>query len=563
MKYSADFETTTNPEDCRVWGWGLCDIENPNEFIAGTTIDSFFDLMLDKAVNNSITAYFHNLKFDGEFVLYYLFRTGWRHIASKEKFSENTFKTLISDTGLFYQIKMCVWQNGKHTNTLTLLDSLKILPFSVSKIAKAFGLKESKETIDYDEYRAPNHKLTPTEVSYIRNDVVIVARALKILFDQNLNKMTQGANALFDYKNTITERKFERIFPTPKYDADIRQAYKGGFTYLKPEYAGVELENLIGLDVNSLYPFVMHDKPLPFGDGVFFEGEYTKDALYPLYVQSISCQFRLKEGFIPTIQIKGSRFVDTEYLTDSGDSSVTLCLTSLDIELLFKHYDVYDIEYHSGWKFRASCEHFKPYIDKWYAIKSEAKETNNSGLYTLAKLMQNALYGKLASAPHGKSKIPYFQDGLVKYRVSPLEDHKAVYIPAGAFITSWARYITICAAQANYNRFVYSDTDSLYLLGNELPTNLFIDSEKLGAWDFEKVIKRAKFLRQKSYILEARSPKDSDYSTIITCAGMPKQCHSNVTWDNFSIGQQIPGKLAAKRVKGGVVLMDTFFTFKS
>ena len=30
--YTADFETTTNPDDLRVWAWGVSDIDNPNNF---------------------------------------------------------------------------------------------------------------------------------------------------------------------------------------------------------------------------------------------------------------------------------------------------------------------------------------------------------------------------------------------------------------------------------------------------------------------------------------------------------------------------------------------------
>ena len=46
MIYSADFETTTNIDDCRVWAWGLCDVENPEEtFTYGNTLDNFFEFL--------------------------------------------------------------------------------------------------------------------------------------------------------------------------------------------------------------------------------------------------------------------------------------------------------------------------------------------------------------------------------------------------------------------------------------------------------------------------------------------------------------------------------------
>ena len=53
-------------------------------------------------------------------------------------------------------------------------------------------------------------------------------KALKILFDEDLTKMTRAGNALKDYKKIITERRFKHLFPeiTKEVDKDIRQSYK-------------------------------------------------------------------------------------------------------------------------------------------------------------------------------------------------------------------------------------------------------------------------------------------------------------------------------------------------
>ena len=60
--YAADFETTTNPDDCRVWAWCICDIYNIDETIEyGETIYSFIEYISN--LHGKI--YFHNLKFDG------------------------------------------------------------------------------------------------------------------------------------------------------------------------------------------------------------------------------------------------------------------------------------------------------------------------------------------------------------------------------------------------------------------------------------------------------------------------------------------------------------------
>lgn len=94
---------------------------------------------------------------------------------------------------MFYELKIYFKKDKdkKKTIKVTIYDSLKIIPFSVSEIAKAFNLTESKLTLDYLSKREEGHELTPEEKAYITNDVVIVAKALNVIFSEKLNKMTQ------------------------------------------------------------------------------------------------------------------------------------------------------------------------------------------------------------------------------------------------------------------------------------------------------------------------------------------------------------------------------------
>lgn len=574
MKYCADFETTTDVNDCRVWAFSLCTISDDFETFVGTSIDEMFSIV---GTSNN-TLYFHNLKFDGEYLLYWLFNNGYKHVEDKKDLTEKTFTTLISDGGTWYTMKICHKIRGKNKICTTIIDSLKILNFSVEQIAKAFNLPISKLEINYKKYRAPGYQLDETEKAYVINDVKIVAMALLILFKQGMNKITQGSNAMADYKAIIGKYKFRDYFPLilPEVDKDIRQAYKGGFTYLSDRFKGKIIGRGIVLDVNSLYPSCMYYKPLPYGPPLGFKGEYKPIASHPLYIQMLSCQFKLKKKHIPTIQLKHTlSFNQNEYLTSSKGECVTLCLTSVDLELFFNHYDVWDVTYIGGYAFMQKIGLFKEYIDKWMEIKKQSTIEGNSGMRTLAKLMLNALYGKFGLRNQVGNKIPYMnEDGLVKYKNSPLHDREPVYIPMACFITAWARYTTISAAQSVYDRFVYADTDSLHLTGTELPQNLEIDKTKLGAWDHELTFDKAKFLRQKTYMefpageyrkaYEKKSPKmfNECNGWKITCSGMPSSCYKYVTIDNFKEKSSYAGKLMSTRVKGGVVLVDKEFTIR-
>lgn len=90
--YAADFETTTNPDDCRVWAWCICDIYNIDETIEyGETIYSFIEYISN--LHGKI--YFHNLKFDGTFIVDYLLKHNFEH-SQERKIYHNEFSTLIS-----------------------------------------------------------------------------------------------------------------------------------------------------------------------------------------------------------------------------------------------------------------------------------------------------------------------------------------------------------------------------------------------------------------------------------------------------------------------------------
>ena len=128
--YTADFETNVSEEDCRVWAYAICEIGNPDNFIYGNSIEDFIKWCFnDKKENYSL--YFHNLKFDGEYIFSYLLNNGYEYIKNKKDRRDKTFTCLISDTGQFYSIEIYEEVKGKHSNKVTIYDSLKILNFSV------------------------------------------------------------------------------------------------------------------------------------------------------------------------------------------------------------------------------------------------------------------------------------------------------------------------------------------------------------------------------------------------------------------------------------------------
>ena len=222
-RFTADFETATWLKDRTwVWAWALCDIEKPDNVDVGNSMETFFE-RITKEVNPVI--YMHNLKFDGEFIIFHVMHDlGFEHVQASEK-RTHTFSTLISDMGLFYQIEIYL-EVGKNTRKITFIDSLKIINQSVDSMPKTFKIPEKKLEIDYNFPREIGHILTEEEEAYIKNDVVIVAKALRYLFDIGLVKMTAGSNALSEYKNIISINKFRQLYKPLNYkiEKDIRRA---------------------------------------------------------------------------------------------------------------------------------------------------------------------------------------------------------------------------------------------------------------------------------------------------------------------------------------------------
>ena len=576
-KFTADFETNVDEFDCRVWAYALCEINNIDNFIYGNCIEDFINWCSDKKHNH--TLYFHNLKFDSEYIFSYLLQNGYTCIKDKSEKATKTFTTLISNTGQFYSLEIYFEViDDKHVNKVTIYDSMKIINMSVDAIAENFKLPIKKLDLEYTEKREKGHELTEHEIEYIKNDVTIMAMVLKTMFDENLTKMTIGSDALSNYKQF--NKNFNKYFPILPYeiDQDIRKSYKGGFTYLNEIYKGKEVNDGIVLDVNSLYPSVMLNEKLPFGNPIFFNGQYEYDSLYPLYIQTISCIFELKDGMIPTIQVKNNlSFIPNEYVKSSDGDIVTLTLTSVDLELFLKHYNIIgEIKYHNGWKFRAIKGLFTGYIDYWSNRKIKSKKEKNYALYQICKLLLNSLYGKMGLNPNVQSKFPYLsEDGIVKYGMYDPEIRKPIYIPVASFITSYARYKTITTSQAirdytidkyGIDYYIYSDTDSIHMLkvdDEELKDFVDIDDYKLGAWKKESEFKRGKYLRQKCYIELGLDDKLN-----VTIAGLPKKMGKFITFDNFEIGFTTENmnikekKLTYKHVKGGVLLVNTDFSIK-
>lgn len=314
-----------------------------------------------------------------------------------------------------------------------------------------------------------------------------------------------------------------------------------------------------------------------------------------------------------TEMLTSSDYVDpktgeTKRTLDDGYEMIPeLTMTETDFYLLQDHYKLEDTVILGGCWFEARAGLFDDYINKYMALKQESTGARRS----IFKLLLNNLYGKFGASKVSSYKVAYVKDnGVIGFLNQWAEEKQPGYIAVGAAVTSYARFFTITAAQQNYYGpdkpgFIYADTDSLHqdLRPDELK-GVPIHPTALLHWKIESQWDEGYFTRQKTYI-EHLIIKDGEplekprYNTI--CAGMPartkglfelsmtgsadpkgyKDPDTGVfkSWtdaeykflfdedgkpiirgyDKFDIGLSIPGKLAAKRVRGGIVLKRTTY----
>jgi hypothetical protein len=205
----------------------------------------------------------------------------------------------------------------------------------------------------------------------------------------------------------------------------------------------------------------------------------------------------------------------------------------------------------------------------------------------------------MASSEDSSFKVAIVKENKALSFISvPANDKQAGFIAVGSAITSYARNFTIRAAQKNYhgknNRgFIYADTDSIHCdLKPEEIVGIKIHDRNFCCWKLESCWDEAIFTRQKTYIEhvthEDLEPIDNPYYNV-KCAGMPQKCKdlfvnsmigyepkeddkytdkelkflkTKRTLTDFKIGLKIPGKLMPKRIRGGVLLIDTTYEMR-
>lgn len=588
--YVCDFETSVydGQTDTEVWA-AACVKLHTEDVLVVNSIEKFWAWC--EGLKGKNIVYFHNAAFDLSYILDYLLKRDDYEQATytpdgkieHTKFYDvkdmkpNTFAYSISDMGQWYTMTVKTYRGQ-----IEFRDSYKLIPLSVADMGKSFSTKHRKSSIEYKGERHAGYDIKPEEEQYIKNDVLVVKEAIEFMFADGHKKLTIGACCMSEFKNGYAKYWYDELFPNLyNYSIDpeiygalnadeyIRKAYRGGWCHVVKGKERRLFYNGLTLDVNSLYPSMMHSDSgnyYPVGKPTFFVGEgglkeveeerqklaeMNNPQIGLYYYVRIRCRFRLKAGYLPFIQLKKNlhyrqneslttsdvwddnekRYV-SEWIDQNGkkhDTFVTMTMTMTDYKLFHRHYIVIDEEVLDGCYFEAQQGIYDKYLNKYREMKINAP---NKGIRTVAKLYSNNLYGKQAASTISSYKVAMLKpDGVVGFFTVSENEKTPGYIACGAAITSYARNFTITAAQLNYYGidkpgFIYADTDSLHLdLSLDKVRGVELHPRNYCCWKNETNWDVGFFTRQKTYIEhvthEDGEPIENPYYNV-TCAGANK-----------------------------------------
>lgn len=251
----ADFETCYHDEsksDVRVWAAGLLDYMT-GEYNDFTNIDSFLDAILND--KNIYDIGYHNLRFDGSFIIPQIFRRGYKYIPNhiyleKWKAGEDLtgyFTHNITTMGQWFSIIITKPTNATKSTPafVHIWDTLKLFPLKLEELAIQYNTGYKKLEVDhafYEQIRPINHKLTALESEYLKADCAVLGAALRAQIDRfGTIYRTQASKAFSFFKESCTDQAGNQNY---------KQKYEGIQQWAVPDIPG--LEDYRGLIVRYL-----------------------------------------------------------------------------------------------------------------------------------------------------------------------------------------------------------------------------------------------------------------------------------------------------------------------
>jgi hypothetical protein len=326
---------------------------------------------------------------------------------------------------------------------------------------------------------------------------------------------------------TYYDKEFPHIIDNKQLDY-INNSYRGGIIRVQKDYVNKDVKtDLVVVDVNSMYSHMMK-QPYPHGEPKFYKTMTAAQldgyevGIHKVWVKKA----KIKPGLEPFIQFQHEISYNYDYPEQFEDRILYLWTIELRQFALW-----YDVEYqpmtYDVLAFKTRVGSFDAYINYWKQEKDRTKIQNDKVGHMIAKVALNSLYGKFGSKAIHDNIVYDYKDGTIRRRYTTTIAENKYYRAFASYITAKARAKLILAIQENAERFIYCDTDSIYLQGRKKP-ELDIDNKKMGAWKIVGYYTRIA-IRAPKYLI-----KQSDTGELErVMAGTVEHKAASITFENI------------------------------
>lgn len=556
-----DIETYTTPEHygyMYIWQFSLYTGAGDNYVIIGRVWSEFVQFIksliavLNLTKERRIIVGVANLSFEHQFIKKYFH---WTKTFARER--RQPLLAILDD---------CI----EFRDVLAITGgSLKTLAKEYTKTQKLDG-----DDFNYLERRTYKTKLTPDQLQYCINDVVIVSEFMIYLFDTYIKPeryvpLTKTGLLRRQVKKAMRPagkrrdimREVYRCYPADfnLYSDLMQYCFRGGYTHANIRYVDRFLtgdKSFLSRDITSSYPYTMiaYDgfpvSPLRRENPADFEKLYNGEK-HCLMFRAIFTNLRAKtdhaiESVSKCVTVSKNAIIDNGRIRRA--SLVCVWLTELDFNMyqLFYDFDSVKIEIlYSSLRGRLPRYILDPLADA-YKKKAQMKHDGKSGTteYALYKSLVNSAYGMMVTKMNvSEVKMSelsykwYLDNSEFDYNK---ERSKAFSLPQwGIYVCAYSRIRILLAIYNCGKDAIYTDTDSIKYMGDH--EKYFDAINKKTADTMKKVCKMygydykyfydlgsfekefdgkkvsGKFLGAKRYLIT-----DQD-ETEVTIAGLPKK----------------------------------------
>ena len=443
--------------------------------------------------------------------------------------------------------KKCFSINGKlgriSCKKYTFIDSMKILPMSLSKASRDFNVEHGKLDLWEEvkkrygkKYRDIVDFLDRCDVDdslfleYLGYDVMSLYEVIfKLIEVSGLSEREfTKCNTVASLSRYIFKHGYKgKPFKDPNcYRTDYEMLTCYDYTthmdmenFARAGYYGGRTEVFVPVldhggfhyDINSQYGFVCETE-LPIGKPKYINNPIECENYFKTWQKNkksmgfLSCEIYIPMQNIPPLPCKMGKLTfpcGTVYGTwtfEELDYAITEC------GCIVKKY--YEVMY-----FWSKFPVFRRFIQTFAELKISADAEGNTALRTFSKFMINVAYGYTGMRRDDKTKLDsisnysnYDSEEVVSVNselgyIEIRQEVKSKYIqvPVAAYITSRARLLILKALKDADSKgtVYYCDTDSM-VTDIELDTSL-VDARKLGYFKLESRPVKAIFLQPKVY----------------------------------------------------------------